>query len=187
MKLNLSVEFRIESEIKFFKEHDALLKNFIDMLWLSQYSPSSTLDAYAVSMTDTGGTVRSQGSYRQFAINCAAGFSIWGLVVGTGINAVTLIDNKLQTQITHGNGAGQLAHGAVTFVAPTTVGSDRYWNAVRTFTNNSSGDITVNEVGVYVGVTGPYYYCIARDLVSPGVLIANTKVGTLTYRFKITI
>lgn len=180
------MQFDVENKLMFFKEHDALLKNWIDMLWLSQYANQATQDTFSVSMTDTGGTARSQGNYRPFRIDCAAGVSAYGLVVGTGTNAVTLTDNKLQTQIAHGNGAGQLAYAAGTFNAPTTSGSDRYWEAVRTFTNNSGGDITVNEVGVYVFSSNPYYYCVARDLTG-GVLIANTKVGTLTYRFKITV
>ena len=186
MKFNLEVDFKVEGQLRFFKEHDALLKNWIDMLWLSQYCNSVTVDQYAVAMTDTGGTSRSQGNYRPFILAAASAVSAYGLVVGTGTNAVTLTDTKLQTQIAHGNGAGQLFYNAGSFNAPTTSGADRYWEAVRTFTNNSGGDITINEVGAYVYSSNPYYYCIARDLTG-GVLIANTKIGTLTYRFKITV
>jgi len=186
MKFRLQVDFRVEDKLVFFKEHDALLKNWIDMLFLSQYGGDPSPDFWTISMTDTSNTARSQGSYRPFRIDCAAGVSAYGLVVGTGTNAVTLTDYKLQTQIAHGNGAGQLAYGAGSFVAPTTSGSDRYWDAVRTFTNNSGGDITINEVGIYAFSSNPYYYCIARDLTG-GVLIANTKVATLTYRFKISV
>jgi len=186
MKFNLEVNFQVEQQLLFFKEHDALLKNWIDMLWLSNFCGTTTVDGQTVSMTDTSNTARSQGCYRPFILVAAAAVSAYGLVVGTGSGAVTLTDYRLGTQIAHGVGAGQLSYGGTGLVAPSTSGADRSWQASRTFTNSSGGDITVNEVGIYVYSSNPYYYCIARDLTG-GVLIANTKVGTLTYTFKITV
>src|SRR3990167_10982238 len=70
------------------------------------------------SLTDTGGSSRTITRESDMAADIAAGTSTRGLVAGTGTNAVTITDSKLQTQIAHGTGAGQLDYGASTIALP---------------------------------------------------------------------
>ena len=54
----------------------------------------------------------------------------------------------------------------------------------RYFTNKSGGSITINEVGIYAL---DKEIAIARDLVSPGVAVANNETLKIEYTFQITV
>lgn len=154
---------------------------FADML-------SAQMSQIFSAILDTGGISRNIYAHASNFVLTGGGAGVItsGPVVGTGTAAVTLTDNKLQTQIAHGTGAGQLQHGAPTTVAPTTVGTTRKFKIVRVFTNGSTGSITINEVGLYsLGMT--WFFCIVRDLQSPGVTIDPATSGTLTYTIGITV
>jgi hypothetical protein len=173
------------------KENDPLLGNFINVLTLNKFGLYFTANSTYLLMLDIGGASRNvYNEASAFRIDSVLGISAnWGPVVGTGVNAVTRDDNKLQTQIINGITANTLVHGIVQLSSsPYTSGSSRFFLAGRTFTNLSGGDITVNEMGLYVyHSVGPYYYCIARDLVSPGVTIVDQKIAYFQYKFQITV
>jgi hypothetical protein len=73
----------------------------------------------------------------------------------------------------------------------------------RLFTNNSGESITVNEVGIYAMATRKvscdydymasryigevYPICIARDIVSPAIAVADGEVLAVTYTPQITV
>ncbi len=64
----------------------------------------------------------------------------------------------------------------------------------RLFTNNSGGDVTVRECGIYAGsswspsgYSGSFPLCICRDVVSPDIVVANGEVLAVTYRPQITV
>jgi hypothetical protein len=174
-----------------YKENDPLLGNFINMLTLNKFGLYATPNSTYLAMLDIGAVSRNvYNEASAFRMDSAVGTSSnYGPVVGTGLNAVTRDDSKLQTQILSGITASTLLHGIVQLSStPYTVGSSRFFLAGRTFTNLSGGDITINEMGLYVQhATGPYYYCIARDSVNPGVTILNQKVGYFQYKFQITV
>ena len=109
-----------------------------------------------------------------------------GLVVGTGTNAVALSDYALQTQITHGLGAGQLDYQATETAALQTVGSTRSFEIRRVFVNQSGATITINECGQYVAY-GALVFCFIRDVVSPGVAVPNNGSATLIYTLGVTV
>ena len=57
----------------------------------------------------------------------------------------------------------------------------------RIFRNISGGDITINEIGVYV--IADYYaynYCIIRDKLAQGVMVSNGEFLKVKYTIKIT-
>lgn len=149
---------------------------FLDIL-------SSHFANAARTITDTGGTARSVTT-GALDFRGPVNDSTQGIVVGTGTNAVAIGDTKLQTQITHGAGAGQLSHGLQSFVAPSTTGSTRSYTTKRLFTNNSGGTITVQESGIY-STTSSFRFCVIRDLTG-AVAILNTQVLTLEYTIGIT-
>lgn len=108
-----------------------------------------------------------------------------GIVPGTGSNAVTISDYKLQTPITHGNGAGNLNFQAQTYpTAPTVSGSSKYFTVQRIFQNNSGGDITVNEYGI-VNTNSADLFLLDRTLDT--FTIGNGSTGTIRYTIKVTV
>jgi len=117
-----------------------------------------------------------------------------GIQVGTGTNAVTPTDTALQTRIAHGKTAGLLEYGGCELVGISIVNPNGEFTIRRYFTNNSGGSITVNEVGMHAAGSWGHYlngysnlFLIARDLVSPGVAVANTEILRVTYVPQITV
>lgn len=116
----------------------------------------------------------------------------FGIVLGTGTNAVTPIDHKLQTPILHGTGAGEMEYLSGFNPQDITVsGSDAYFDVERMCLNSSGGSITVNEIGVYATAdfvtNGDELICIIRDIVSPGLAVADGEYLKATYRIQISI
>lgn len=138
------------------------------------------------SQTDVTGasTTMSGLSSTVFRVGAANLDGSYGLVVGTGTGAVAISDTKLGTKIAHGNNPTQLSHGATTITAPATSGTTRSFTVQRTFTNNSGGNITPTEIGIYV-TQGTNIYMIERALSTK--TINNGTSGTLTYTIGTTV
>jgi hypothetical protein len=140
----------------------------------------------ATPIVDTSGTGTARGTYgTAFAANAGAAANLFGVMVGSGTNAVSLTDNKLQTLITHGTGATQVSYGAVSFTNPATVDTTRSFTVARAFTGNASAAVTVNEIGLYVKEGGNYYFCIDRTLNT--FIIPKSTAKTVTYTIGITL
>ena len=157
---------------------------FINGLWAESHNTTIS------TPNTTGSSFNLEGNTPFFDVNAADNIDIYGLVLGSGTNAVAIGDYALQTQIPHGLGAGQLDHEAHSWVAPTTVGTTRSWKARRIFWNNSGASITINECGIYFrsNVGGVYkYFCAVRDLVSPAVTVPNGGAASLEYTLGITV
>ena len=114
-----------------------------------------------------------------------------GIVVGTGVGAPTPTDYALGTKIAHGNGAGQFEYGGNEVLPLVYAAPNVSFTIRRYFTNNSGGAITVNEAGIYAeissNIVAEFAACIARDLVSPGVAVANTELLRVSYVPQITV
>lgn len=153
----------------------------------------------AVVMTDTGGTPQTCGwSYattpKQAPSTAAATLDTFGIQVGTGTNAVTANDYALQTKIAHGSGAGQLSYGLTTIpqtTGPAVTGSRAYFDFVRIFTNNSGGDITINELGLVaeeqLQVGTKVYIMYARDKLTTGATVPNGGTIQVKYTLYVTV
>ena len=119
-----------------------------------------------------------------------------GIVVGTGVGAVTPTDYALGTRIVHGSGANEFEYGGCELLSIAFANPNGEFTIRRYFTNNSGGAITVAEVGIYAvgclakGPTGmvweSYSFLIARDLTG-GVAVANTELLRVTYVPQITV
>jgi hypothetical protein len=190
----LGVEWEIEVVDKDGKVTDrkrgrnSLLTNFA---WIM----SGAMDAYGHGVSgseqDTGGTLRIMDWYpRNIAANYlgievtgGAGTSTYGIVVGSDSTAVTADDYKLNTQIAHGVGAGQLSYLAVTLNAVVVAAPTASVRIDRQFTNGSGGDVTVKELGIYIrsdASTSPRYFCICRDVI-PDTLVPNGSSLNVKY------
>ena len=71
-----------------------------------------------------------------------------GPLVGIGSIPVAITHSSLVTQVSHGTGANQLQHAAVTFAAPTVSGTATTFTVTRVFTNASAGALVVKEIGL---------------------------------------
>lgn len=118
-----------------------------------------------------------------------------GIQVGTGATAVTPTDTAIETRIAHGRSAGQLEYGGCEFIGITFSDPNGEFTIRRYFTNASGGSITVNEVGMHaVGcfyhastIGDSWVFLVARDIVSPGVAVADTEILRATYVPQITV
>ena len=112
-----------------------------------------------------------------------------GIVIGTGVAAVTIDDYKLEDQIMQGTGPGQMRHLASTPGWPSVAGSNCDFLTSRTFLNNSGGSITVRESGIYCRVKGTTYYgyaCIVRDVLATPLDVPDGGSITIDYTLRIT-
>lgn len=148
---------------------------FIDLLY-RHFGQAST------TTLETDGTSAPEGEgIKTLWSKADAATTTYGIVIGTGENAVAIDDNKLQTQVT-----ANIAYGECTAVAPSTVGSTRQFDMLRTFTNNTGAPLSIKEVGLYaLGGSGINIYCLDRSLYS--VEIANAASATLRYRIAVEV
>lgn len=117
-----------------------------------------------------------------------------GIVVGTGTTAVAPTDFALTTQVADGITSGTLEHFPSSGTNITTAGSTASFTLERLFRNSSSGSITINEVAVYgcwVRSGGSNsivqaHFCLLRDLVSPGFVVANGEYLRIVYTLSVT-
>ena len=105
-----------------------------------------------------------------------------GIVVGSGSTASDFDDTKLETVIDHGTGSGELEYGDQT---ETTNEADGVYDVdvSRTFTNNSGGNVTVNEIGIYGSTnatesTTTNMHMLLREVLDSGITIPDA--GSMT-------
>ena len=148
---------------------------FLDLLGI--------LVGYAtLSIIDTGGVSRSQAPYAALMrADAGAGITTYGIMIGTGTNAVALADYALQTQV-----ITNITHSSVTISTPSTSGTTRLFEIVRTFTNDTGATLNITEVGLAgMGGSSNYKYLLDRSLYS--VSVNNGASVSLRYRIKVTI
>ena len=157
------------------KPINSLLKNFILTL-------ACQLAQAGQTMTDTTGNVRANiAAIRNFDANAAAATTTYGLVIGTGENAVTLADTKLQTQV-----VTNIGHGIHSFLVENPDAATCRIAVTRVFTNSTGATLSIAEVGLYViGTANLWKFCIDRALYS--VSVPNGENLSLTYRNTITL
>jgi hypothetical protein len=114
-----------------------------------------------------------------------------GVQVGSNNAAATPSDYALGTKIAHGVAGGKLLYGGCEIANPTFSDPNGEMIIRRFFTNVSGGNVTVEECGIYQAVNGTsdhaYYFCIARDIVAPAVVVADTEILMVTYTVQITV
>ena len=133
-----------------------------------------------------GGTYSMSASYLDNITTTApAGDIAYGIMAGTGENAVTINDYALQTPIAHGSGSGQLEYDATTVGEATISGSNSYTQVDRVLTNTSGGTINIKEIalGFYYSITGAFI--IDRSLVDYSILTGN--LIKVRYTLQITV
>lgn len=165
---------------------ESYVEQFIRLLWIWWGSLLETITDFQV--TDTSGVERTVGmTFEGWSAIALANDALFGIVVGTGNTAPDITDSALETKIAHGVGAGQLQYGMVTFAAPASDATTSQFTITRNFANGSGGNITVNEIGLYVKFPVYYtpnllYFMTIRDVVAGGIVVLNGQTLTVNYR-----
>jgi len=162
---------------------------FVPRSFLAQFIACSFVhwSNTSLNIKDINGTDRSTTS-SAFTFQAIAGVGVVnkGIVVGSNATAVDIADYKLNTQILHGTGSGQLQYSSSEIVTPYTLDANNaYFELRRTFTNNSPATITIEEIGIYSTLGSSYTCCIERTLNTQDVLV--TEGAVITYKFIKTI
>lgn len=124
---------------------------------------------------------------KNFRVDAGVGDHEWGIVVGTGIAALSNTDIRLATQLTEGVGAGNITHGAMDMGTTGIVGAAVEMDLIRAFTNNTGSPITVNESGLYCRhYTDDDYFCLIRDLTG-AITIPHLCSLTVYYTLRTTV
>ena len=141
------------------------------------------------SVKDTGGTSRSVTTHaNNLRFSAAAADDAVGIVVGSGVIAVTIVDFNLRTKITEGTGAGQLNYQASTPGDPAISGSSCSFETSRAAINNSGATVTVKEIGINIrGASTPYYFLGVRDVLAASLDVPHGGAITITYTIKVTV
>jgi hypothetical protein len=133
-------------------------------------------------IVDTAGTNRTTAA-TQYHLDAAANAAVtnYGMVVGTGSDAVTMADYKLAAQV-----VTNLAHSIMSFALTYPTAALGILALSRTFTNNTGGTVQIREVGLYTGILSHNYpACSDRSLYS--VDLANGLAVTFTYSFSFSL
>lgn len=167
------------------KRAHSFLTVYITWLYLKM------VGATTQNRTDTDGVSRALHRKSHIHVATVSGSTVNGLVVGTGTNAVTITDFRLQTKIAHGTSAGQLQYSSCVVNLPTSTATTTSLIMTRDFTNASGSTITIEELGIYAemnyGASGSSQdnFCIVRDLQT--IALTNGQILTLNYEIKTTI
>jgi hypothetical protein len=212
------IEIKIEKDGKVLQygKHPmkSFVANFISILYgLLKPSGGTALSSSTLttspSITKPDGTTANAyvedypaGNYSggtPMACLAPANDSSYGIVVGSGTNAVTISDYKLASQIVQGTGAGQLIHNAssVSYSVDTSVTPAVLNIALsRTFTNSSGGSINITEVGIIARTYWKYAtasivqdikYLIARDLLPTTYTVPNGASANVIITIKVVL
>lgn len=173
----------------------SFVRAFLELLFIQmQQTPYN----FPYAMRDTGNAVRNMSeNYLAYTVGAAEGTATNGVVVGSGVGAVTVDNYALGTRILHGNTAGLLWYGAQTYGAPGAGALLSVFRMTRDFTNATAigsppgAAITVNEVGVYCGsydaagaVQG---FMIIRDVIALGIVVPVGQILTINYEEQVTL
>ena len=169
----------------------SFLKQFMQFMEIAlchNYGGGST-----TNILDTSNTLRTISAW--YGIDCFYTYKFlgtlaeltnanYGIVVGTGVNAVTTSDYALQTPIANGAGAGQLSYGLTGYVGTVTLPGSCTLQLTRTFINNSGGDITVKEIALVCAsgntVAVECYFCLTRDLQTQLIAAGGSKIAVIS-------
>jgi len=185
--VELFVETIVEKEgkeiIHRVEKANSFVKGFVRHL-----SAYLTTDAYVDGFIDTSGAanwVSAGADFTQTAL-APSGNDNYGVLVGTSSQTVSQDQYNLVAKISHGTTSGKLSYGETTYsVSDTSL--TMTITITRMFDNLSGGDITVNEVGLFVKYTvgsDTKYAMIARDVIT-ATTIPNG--GRLTVRYIIQV
>jgi hypothetical protein len=152
----------------------------------------TNLSGQGVTSKNISGQQYTTNPGDRIVVNDGANDSSFGILIGSGTSAPTIIDYSLSILISNGTGIGQMQYGAVSITGAVTNTSTNtgYFTVTRTFTNNSGSSITVSEVGMAAfdgGFTGlpNQIYLILHDLLPTPITVPNGSSLTISYEIQV--
>lgn len=137
----------------------------------------------------SGTTINGGGASLLYCLEYAGdshNLNYYGIQVGTGTNAVSVIDYSLQSIIPHGNTTGKLENLSSWCSNLVIDGSTGSFDMEKLFYNSSGGSITIEELGLYHPVGGGNY-CSIRDVLGVShVEVLDTEYLKVKYTIQIT-
>ncbi|MEM4819356.1 MAG: hypothetical protein QXQ91_03515 [Nanopusillaceae archaeon] len=173
-------------------EANSLVRNFIRALYGLMTAAQASFNV--ITLTDiTGATFGypnlAAGGYPIFNVGAGSGETRFGIVVGSGTSPVSYTDFRLASLIPHGTGSGQLFYSNTEYALLTLPDGTHVISFTRTFTNQSPGDVTINEVGLgfHVTVPGPTsrYVLIERTVLSSPITLSPNQSAVIRYVFSV--
>ena len=168
------------------KKSESFVRGFLELF----YVMVGGIGPWGYPVKNTGG-ITYDIEHSQYGFHSVGGLgSGLGIVVGTGSTAPTINDYKLEAQIAHGTGSGQLSYSAMTFGQPTSDASISQFTLTRDFTNASGASITVNEIGwACYGAAQMNAVLIQaiRDVIAGGIAVGNGQTLTVNYRIQVAV
>lgn len=110
-----------------------------------------------------------------------------GIVVGSGNLAEDYTQYNLETRITDGSGAGELEYGSNAWEVPEVTGGNVDFRLSRSYQNNSGGNVTIQEMGIFFYTSYSYPILVARDVLSSSVTIPDGGIAIATYTLRTTV
>ena len=170
---------------------------FLQMLQCHMEHAYSGTNTHAI--TDTSNTSRTIGinagtvSYHNqnhWAVDAPEDVDTYGIVVGSDNTAEANTQYTLITKIADGTAAGQLDYGAHVWTDTQVVGANVDLQIQRPFINNSGGNVTVEECGIYIAAADTSatqrIFCIIRDITGT-VTVADGQTLTVDYTLRTTV
>jgi hypothetical protein len=134
------------------------------------------------TLVDTGGVNRTLGVTFADRFNAPSGNATYGIVIGSGDEAVDIDQYSLETQHT----TTDFTHSTVEQIhTDVDLVENVAWTGVqRTFTNISGSDKTIREIGLYwFHANGSRLFMAHRHVLNEPVVLLDTEPFVVTYRF----
>lgn len=168
----------------------SLTANFLQHLWnrFSQGDANFQIGTFCDSLGRAGrNTSNTQiTTTPTFQTNAAVGGVTSGIILGSGSTTPTPADFVIETLISNGSGAGQLNYQQQTGVQGVQVsGANTSFVFQRLFVNNSAGNVSVRELGLYT-FTGGSSFLIYRDVLPATDVIPSLGSYRVSITFQIT-
>lgn len=118
---------------------------------------------------------------------------LYGIVVGQDTTAETFEDYAMLSRIQHGSAAGELVYNQHNTITPAYNAATKTWtvNRGRYFNNNSGGDITINDIGMYnalrIGGSEYEYFLHCRDVLGTAVVVPDAGQVLVSYIHTLTL
>jgi len=165
------------------------------------YASTSVIDPTGATQTiyiEWYGNANAAGGGVVCAAKAPGSDDSYGIVVGSGSTTLTLDQYTLATKISHGTGSGQLSYGISTFDdlgLDMTVSPPVYrFRLLRTFTNNTSAPININEVGIigrsywkFTSVAQDIKYMISRDVLPTTYTVPAGGTATVAITIEVEV
>jgi hypothetical protein len=170
------------------KKAESFTRQMIDLLMIKFLGHSPFYPMYVKNTSNVLVEVCETNSL--FNTDAAIADVTMGIIIGTGVGAPTISDFAIGIIIPHAT----MNYSAMTYGAPASDATTSQFTMTRNFANVSGGNVTVNEVALYVkansitGLFDPdptpniYFFMTIRDVIAGGITVPNGQTLTINYR-----